>query len=113
MKTYTKQEAFDIIWEHAKKKEPGHVVIEGIQRCRLRGYQGSRCFVGALISDEEYRPEMEDKVQFPSFFCSIVPDGDFFLNELRKIHDHRMLETWERELRLVARDFNLTIPGER
>ena len=50
------QEVFDKVVVHAlTMTRPSH----GPDYCMYRGPRGNKCFVGALISDEFYRPHLE------------------------------------------------------
>lgn len=119
MKKFTYQEAFNIIWEHAKKKEKGFgpsKCYPGEKFCRLRGDNGSKCFIGVLIPDEEYEECMEsDVVSFAlskRIFESDSPGRlSQFSDTIRSIHDLHETDKWEKLLRQLAHDFGLTVPA--
>lgn len=112
MKTYTKQEAFDIVWEHAKKKERAWTESDG---CRLRANDGKKCFIGILIPDEEYAPSLETKVIMNTDYLDsmiIEPFGSLFLDKLRRIHDAYDPVNWAKHLRDFAKAYELKVPEE-
>lgn len=51
------QEIFDTVARHLFKQGKQSVGEDGC--CKYRGQDGLKCAVGALISDGDYRPEME------------------------------------------------------
>lgn len=112
------QEAFNIIWERAKiKKKAINEVDYTRPGCKYRADNGLACFIGVLFPDECYRPELEgqsinallESNELPSVLDSI---DESFLILAQPIHDVDPVEDWEENLRALASDFNLTIPGE-
>jgi hypothetical protein len=85
--------------------------------CLYRGPDGGKCFVGALITDEEYKPEMEGKAikELAKANDNLIPERLIpfaeILLELQAIHDYYFDER-EIKLRDFARKFNLTIPED-
>ena len=122
------QEMFDKIWVHAinpsTKKSKGR---DG--RCKYKTKEGDKCFMGIFIPSDEYKEELEDdtisfvlcrkdvektKVLFSKVRVmeSNDPDYDSILEELQGVHDGFSKEEWPIVLGLLAKDYNLTIPGE-
>lgn len=62
-KKLTKQNVFDIVWERAKIKKQAIAKIAGLttNRCVYRTKNRDNCcFIGALIPDSKYKPEMDN-----------------------------------------------------
>lgn len=94
MTTYTQQEIFDKVWEYAKTMErPSNIVVEGL--CMYRGPGGNKCFVGILIPDEVYSPDMEGLPARDLIFAfrevmesiGLSNDHVLFLTDLQEVHD--------------------------
>lgn len=93
----TEQEAFDIVAKHLFEQKRPSVLSKGV--CAYRGVEGRKCAIGALISDEEYSPELEDKDVMTLGLKDALPPSlrglDIeFLTELQDIHDNAAL-TWQ------------------
>ena len=77
--------------------------------CCYRGPGGIRCFVGHLIPDKDYRPDMEGE---PA--SDVLPllgfDGDEIdlLDDLQQIHDSYTPEHWEEKFAETADAYGLT-----
>ena len=110
------QEWFNIIWEHAKKgqKSMAHA------RCAYRGDGGAKCFVGAVIPDDEYFPIMEDVGAAMLTVVRACPpclrhaskSERSFLNLCQRVHDRDRVEEWGKLLVQVAHKFGLSVPKE-
>ena len=111
MITYTHQEAFSIIWEHAKKG----VKSMDERSCMYRGPHMAKCFVGALIPDERYDEDMDRKrcLADEVFRMAEVRVATEIQNiiELQKIHDRHEPEEWTAHLVIYASDYGLTVPA--
>lgn len=100
-----KQEIFDAVVTHhfAQKAKCAEDDL-----CMYRGPEGRKCFVGALISDEDYRPSMDDGSK-PTGIEAMVSeyphlpqwmrDEVEFLTKLQHVHDRntdtgRFLTPW-------------------
>lgn len=109
-----KQEIFNTIWEKFVVNKAPRAYIESLG-CRYRTADGSKCFVGCLISDEEYDGEMETKT-IGDIFEDLNPkwlpvDLVPFLRELQAIHDSiSMFNSLKENLRKFAQDHCLTVP---
>lgn len=111
----TLQEAFNKIWERAKDK------VKAIERfnedpaltgCRYRASNGKKCFVGVLIPDEQYTPEMEGElfsIIEKSVPCIRGLDHQL-LCKLQEIHDSWKISEWDFALRNFAIMNKLTVP---
>ena len=56
----TKQETFDAVVAHARQ-QGCKAMLGDEDTCAYRGEGGTKCFVGALIPDNKYSPNMESK----------------------------------------------------
>lgn len=126
---YTAQEAFNAVWAHAHKMTvPCGVPISAnpvqMSVCRYRR-NGSMCFIGALIPDELYKPDMEDvpASDLGNIMITDMPAdrAKRYLAELQWAHDQpnhrhalRDSEDWmtlsRNYLEKIASVFNLDIP---
>jgi hypothetical protein len=121
---YTPEDIFRIVKERAKTQEKA---IEKIanphspdfpqeEKCRYRAPNGLKCFVGELIPDEVFKPEMEDKAvwsllgdvpAFINLFCCkhAYSEYDFILVGLQKIHDFEHPKTWMDKIMQLEKDY--------
>lgn len=113
------QEAFDIMVRHAFKQRCKSMDEKGI--CLYRGPETRRCFVGALISDEDYYPcmdEMDAETGVGSSVESLedrgllpanLEDVDMkLLNRAQGIHDDYEPSEWFDALNDLADMFDLS-----
>jgi hypothetical protein len=107
LKDHTLQEVFDQVATHLLTQ--GKQALDG-DRCLYRAPDGTKCAIGCLISDEEYKPEIEGH--------SIRDLADLFLlhanlqvfdllKALQRIHDMLAPKDWEFKLKEVATHWNL------
>jgi hypothetical protein len=130
----TKQEIFDIVVAHARqqKQHSGTSKMIGcteyMDQCLYR-LGNLKCFIGALISDETYTPEIE-RLSIPYVFNDIelqhnsrvrlfkqillineidVNNYDMrdFLKQLQNIHDTNPVSKWETQFNVFALSFDL------
>lgn len=97
----TKQEIFNIVFRGAaaqnfkksvknvRKDEEG---MEPVTTCMYRGDDGCKCFIGHLIHDDDYKPELEYKrptaLVFDVFFDAKNEALRYgFIHELQRVHD--------------------------
>lgn len=118
---------FNAIWERAKKPVRSTIDVfnDDNLTCAYRGDQaGTACFVGVLIPDELYDPEMEGKPVNQSVSVLQVLEKAYggdklsgsemeFLSEAQGIHDHQSIDYWERRLRNLAAEYHLQCPKGR
>jgi len=107
----TEQTAFNIVKNHLLTQMTKS--IEGNQ-CLYRGPNGTKCAIGALITDEEYKKiedarckdlgvyEVED-LQIVSLQGLTMN----FLGELQIIHDQYEVTNWKNQLEVFAKKYNL------
>src|SRR5574343_435632 len=111
---YTRQEVFNKVWDRAKDKVKA---IDGDTdyQCRYRAPNGKACFLGVLIPDDKYTPEMEYAGSIAcnetvlQFFgmshCSENRNDIQFLYNLQRIHDFSDPNLWEQELSKIAIEY--------
>ena len=112
----TEQTAFNIVKNHlltqmTKSMEENEL---GDTQCLYRGPNGTKCAIGALITDEEYK-RIEDKghqhygvyVLFSLQLESLKELNSDFLRELQTIHDKYEIQDWENQLEIFAKKYNL------
>ena len=109
------QEAFDKITKHLLTQKRKSVDFEG--SCQYRGPAGLQCAIGCLISDEDYRPDMESysvgKLFWSDAFTNLpsilnLSDVDHsLLGKLQQIHDSADVADWSRHLVKIAKLYNL------
>lgn len=88
IKDMTNQQIFDAVVEHAAKqyKKAVYSTPTG-DKCRYR-VDGNKCFVGALIDDEDYTEAMENyRVQHEVFDNLRTPEQQWLLGDLQRSHD--------------------------
>ena len=115
----TNQEAFARMVLHLRQQ--GRKSVEsrgGIDFCRYRTKDGSRCAVGVLITDEMYRPEMEEQIATGGFGGYDVRNlllklgvNPAFAQIMQGVHDGVKPSQWEENFQAVAEAFNLTLPA--
>lgn len=111
------QKVFDITVAYAKTMtEPA---VEH-NKCLYRTSDGRACFIGNLIKDEDYIPEMENKAVGKVLFLlgiHTIPKAELsdarnfktFLNKLQNIHDGSGKDSWFAiGFPRLAQQFNLT-----
>lgn len=116
-----KQEIFNIVVAHARKQKV-RAVIPHTNKCRYRGDGDLKCFVGALIPDEYYYPELESELAShiiendEELEPYLKPDDltfgqtGRFLDELQEIHDVITPEAWEDQFVIFADTHDLMVP---
>ena len=110
MRSYTKQEAFNAICAHAALMKEKCIGKKGWCLFRLGD---NKCFVGALIADEDYREDLENKVS-TLHKGNVIDIVDLeaaqqteFLQALQIIHDEEPFEEWQAHLSQVALEYKL------
>ncbi len=103
------QKLFNAVVRQLRKQGKRSVIKvpgESTVACLYRSEDGSRCAVGAVMSNKDYRPLMEEStvyallVDFPHVLTSLRKRfGDFekgMLDRLQSMHDsERAFEGWE------------------
>lgn len=112
MHQLTKQEIFDTVVAHAHAQKY-HSFFSDSDDCAYRGMNDTKCFIGALITDDEYDEKMEyssavDLIDANLFPARLIFDGcESFYNSLQCIHDLYDVEDWESEFKLFAERYAL------
>jgi hypothetical protein len=91
------QEMFDKICKHAKLG----VKSIGMQGCKYRGDNGSKCFVGVFIDDSDYIQDLERCSVWQLTEMKKIPADKSqvrFLKEMQGIHDGFSVEEWHGKL---------------
>lgn len=127
----TEQEIFDTVLAHLREQGKAATDLGGA--CRYRGADGTACAVGCLIPDELYDPLIEGmtarwiiEVVVPEYHQhqaqELLPilariknhlgtEHIPLLRELQDAHDIALfdlgLDAWEKEMRQIARAFDL------
>ncbi len=114
-----KQQAFETV--------VNHLISQGVQStedgttrnpCMYRGFNGTKCAIGALIPDDEYDPTMEYRSVSDLAVEGDLPnsikvlDDVYFLITLQSLHD--MYDSyswndpdWQSDVKMVAFDYKL------
>lgn len=95
IKDMTNQQIFDAVVEHAAKQYEKAVYKTPVgHRCRYRA-DGAKCFVGALIDDEDYTEAMENhRVSHEVFDNLRNPEQQWLLGNLQLAHDDYEPHEW-------------------
>jgi hypothetical protein len=108
----TNQELFSRVRAHLltqRKRSVGY--IESKEVCMYRGTNGTKCAIGVLIPDDEYRVTMEGHTlaasQRVQYAAGIAKDQMNLASRLQQIHDNSFVDKWETELQNAAEDFAL------
>lgn len=114
------QEIFDTVW-HAMKAQ-GRQSLNGSGSCVYHGEDGEKCAVGCLITDEEYKVEMEYGLDGYSAVSDLKAVGLLpgrlvphleLLEDLQSAHDKAVRYFWPQfseGAESVAHKHNLIIP---
>jgi hypothetical protein len=131
-----KQEIFNQVYLGLKSqgfKRSTAFADEHVGTCRYRGYDGRKCAIGHLISDEEYSIDLEGSgiyyllkhtftdisppfpvLKMKSFFERLeinnCTDHIDFLRSLQRVHDE--FEDMQAGLKSIAATHGLTIPED-
>lgn len=101
-----------LLTQNAKSKRR---MFSGALNCAYRGENGFKCAVGCFISDEEYKPSMDEcaisnvialstRPDFPSGVSEVKIN---LLTKLQKIHDCEEVSNWIEALLQLAIDYDL------
>ena len=115
----SEQDIFYRVVRHYRKQPWQCSIGDQGKLCAYRSNDGSKCFVGALISDDYYSPEMEGSslpslldagYQFPQW----IMDNSDFISILQNLHD--IPGNWSDNrmpmiLELFAAERGLTMPA--
>lgn len=104
----TAQEVFDQVARHLLTQGKKSI-SENNQYCMYRGFNGTKCAAGCLISDDEYKPEFENHNWLHlSGSNYLVPEEHCYLiMKLQDIHDGHEPEDWRVKLNNLAEESDL------
>jgi len=105
------QQVFDKVATHLLTQKKRAVVNADFERCMYRAPAGRKCAAGCLITDRNYRKEMEGKTidlvarlfKLPQFFQK----HRSLIQDLQMVHDVYQPNEWRSSLRRVAESHNL------
>lgn len=109
------QDAFNKMSDHLMKQKKRSVIKQdGVKTCLYRHPDGLMCAVGAIIPNEFYHEGLEE------LHASVLPlyrknepfenlDPGFLL-DIQVIHDSTKPSKWAKELRDLAKKYNLEVP---
>ena len=114
------QDVFDRVVAHAR--EQGRRSLLSTGSCAYRGEDGTKCFIGALITDEAYDRSLEcqgvgsyevSEALAASGVVIETPEDINLCTRLQTIHDGSGLhgdapQQWEENFRATAQQFGLT-----
>lgn len=113
------QDVFDFIATHLltqNKKALLTPYFEGQKpACAYRAKDGSKCAVGCLLADDEYRPGLEGNPVGDIAYAldlTLDPTLDVMLSDLQLLHDENEPEAWPEGLKRISDKFGLQPPKE-
>ncbi len=118
------QQIFDTVVDHLRKQNSKSVMYnkDGSVElrwkgnvdnpiCLYRSKDGKKCAAGVVITDEEYRPEMEGKnisAVISMFVLDHLKSHEVLLKDLQDVHDNYVVSVWEERFRGLANKYSLT-----
>lgn len=112
----TEQTAFNIVKNHLLTQMTKSIEENefGDTQCLYRGPNGTKCAIGALITDEEYKKIEDARCKYLGVYevedlqiVSLQGLTIDFLEELQIIHDHYEVQDWKNQLEIFAKKYNL------
>ena len=107
----TEQTAFNIVKNHLLTQMTKS--MEG-EQCLYRGPNGTKCAIGALITDEEFETIEDARCRYLGVYeletlqiTSLQGLTMDFLEELQIIHDRYEVHDWKNQLEVFAKKYNL------
>ena len=115
----SRQELFDIVVIGARKQRERCVDPLDEETCLYRNRNGLKCFIGMLISDEDYKKIFDEDCislnivldQIEEFKLINIQDS-YFLEKLQEIHDQNPVEKWEEKFKRFAQTWKLKITSQ-
>lgn len=117
----TAQEVYDQVISHLRKQgeKAGYFDYSNDKFiCQYRDENGRKCAAGCLIADNEYSPEMENKIWDPEecygyvspwkkLGYNLCQKHDSLIITLQGVHDTYEPDQWEARFKSVAINFGL------
>jgi hypothetical protein len=107
----TKQEQFNKVVAHARKQ--GEVAVNSYGECQYRAEDGAKCFVGCLIPDDIYEPDMEGLSARDVIIRHDLDLDVSLCNLLQIVHDQFKVSKWEEMFSTIATKYDLTVPEDK
>ena len=117
------QIVFNKVWQRAKTKKKSEIMHEdGPLCCYRKDGNGNNlndencCFIGPMISPEEYDPKFDSQMALLRIKDHLKPDNPLkfcchkFLIALQSVHDQLEPYDWEDKLRQKANYWKVEIP---
>jgi hypothetical protein len=111
------QEIFNAAWEQAKLKKKAFDPESGRCLYRKRNEDGTcdKCFIGAIIPDEQYYSNYENTGGISVLHSlNLIPSGlqlEEAIIELQQIHDMLGVDEWHNALVAYAENHALVVPA--
>ena len=116
------QYIFDAVVKHAGKQQAIAINSEDINDfCMYRAPDGKKCFVGALIKDEFYSPDLENNPvkELPvihavekSLGYRLSSDELSMLKDLQAVHDNASVPKWQSIFEELAVKYHIQFKGD-
>lgn len=107
----TAQEVYDQVVDHLRQQGVRCMNEDGECQYRIsRGLEMAlKCAAGCFISDEEYDQKRFEGNGWVSLVNKgiVVADHRSLIMRLQVVHDHKVVNSWEREFEEVAGDYGL------
>lgn len=110
----TRQEMFDVVYKGLKAQGFQRSYDKEAEACRYRGPNNMKCAVGHLLTDEQYKVDMEgygvdvfSEYKLPRW----MQNEKAFLGDLQQAHDCAPRpDLMESYLVAIAKKYRLTVP---
>lgn len=100
----TEREVFEQAKNHLLTQNEKCMIDIG---CAYRS-DGKMCAAGCFISEEEYTPEMEEKIWSELFLLGLVPKNHAeLIGKLQNIHDNHEPIWWQKQLNELEKTLSL------
>lgn len=111
LKTLSAQEVFDYVAKHLLTQGKKSESPDGT--CMYRNQEGLMCAAGCLMSDLEYRKEMEENSWTMLAAEDVVPvSHSRLIQKLQDIHDLSKVDAWGSDLISLAHEWGLKVNFE-
>ena len=111
------QEVFDRVKTHLLEQHERSISESESPSCAYRGYDGLKCAVGCLISDEHYSEDLEGEGANENIVKSALKKSGIntynitiidLLLDLQGMHDTENPDNWRDKLNVIAEKYGLT-----